>query len=224
MKRTLITQQTLEPTQVAGFNQFYDDDELTEAWRYGGAIDQQFSSDIYGGLELSKRELKVPYLDFSANPVTPPTNESDWDEVVTRAYLFWTPHEWLALRAEYIFEKIEREQPVIDGAENADTHRVPLGISFFHPSGLNASLKATYYDQSGDFGGYFVTDPIQKGSDEFWLVDLAINYRLPRRYGFITIGATNLFDKDFRYFDSDLNNASIQPGRTVFASFTLALP
>ena len=51
VKRTLITQQTLEPTQVAGFNQFYDDDELTEAWRYGGAIDQQFSSDIYGGLE-----------------------------------------------------------------------------------------------------------------------------------------------------------------------------
>lgn len=36
LKRTLITQQTLEPTQVAGFNQFFDDGDLTEAWRYGG--------------------------------------------------------------------------------------------------------------------------------------------------------------------------------------------
>ncbi|MCA1851882.1 MAG: TonB-dependent receptor, partial [Beggiatoa sp.] len=36
LKRTLITDQTLEPTQVAGFNQFFDDSDLTEAWRYGG--------------------------------------------------------------------------------------------------------------------------------------------------------------------------------------------
>jgi len=43
LKRTLITQQTLEPTQVAGFNQFFDDADLTEAWRYGGAIDQKFT-------------------------------------------------------------------------------------------------------------------------------------------------------------------------------------
>jgi hypothetical protein len=31
LKRTLITDQTLEPTQVAGFNQFFDDANLTEA-------------------------------------------------------------------------------------------------------------------------------------------------------------------------------------------------
>ena len=43
LKRTLITDQTLEPTQVAGFNQFFDDPNLTEAWRYGGAIDQKFT-------------------------------------------------------------------------------------------------------------------------------------------------------------------------------------
>ena len=43
LKRTLVTDQTLEPTQVAGFNQFYDDFNGTEAWRYGGAIDQKFS-------------------------------------------------------------------------------------------------------------------------------------------------------------------------------------
>ena len=43
LKRTLINDQTLEPTQVAGFNQLFDDPNLTEAWRYGGAIDQKFT-------------------------------------------------------------------------------------------------------------------------------------------------------------------------------------
>jgi hypothetical protein len=35
---------------------------------------------------------------------------------------------------------------------------------------------------------------------------------------------TNLFDEQFRFFDRDLNNPSIQPTRTFFARITLALP
>jgi hypothetical protein len=224
LKRTLITQQTLEPTQVAGFNQFFDDGDLTEAWRYGGAIDQKFSSSVYSGIELSKRDLKVPYLDFTVDPESPPTVDSQWNEYLARAYLFWTPHEWWSLRAEYIFEKVNREENLPQGATDADTHRVPLGINFFHPSGLGASLTATYINQDGNFGGFFTTDTIRHGSDNFWTVDVALNYRLPKRYGFVTVGATNLFDEDFRYFDLDLNNASIQPDRMVFGRVTLALP
>jgi hypothetical protein len=57
LKRTLISDQTIEPTQVAGFNQFFDDFNATEAWRYGAAIDQIFSKNIYGGVEISNRDI-----------------------------------------------------------------------------------------------------------------------------------------------------------------------
>ncbi len=52
LKRTLITNQTVEPTQVAGFNQFFDDATGTDAWRYGGAIDQKFTQSLYGGSRI----------------------------------------------------------------------------------------------------------------------------------------------------------------------------
>jgi outer membrane receptor protein involved in Fe transport len=106
----------------------------------------------------------------------------------------------------------------------ADTHRVPLGINFFHPSGLGASATATYYNQDGNFGGLFTGNTIRHGSDDFWTVDAGISYRLPKRYGFIAVGASNLFDKKFKYFDPDINNASIRPDRTIFTRITLALP
>jgi tetratricopeptide (TPR) repeat protein len=224
LKRTLITQQTLEPTQVAGFNQFFDDFNLTEAWRYGGAIDQKFTKDLFGGVEVSSRALQVPFLDYTVNPANPPTREADWDEYLGRIYLFWTPHEWLAFRAEYIYERLKREERYPAGVTEADTHRVPFGIHFFHPSGLSAFLTATYFNQDGKFGRITAADPIRHGSDDFWTVDAAINYRLPKRYGFITVGATNLFDEKFKFFDPDLNNASIQPARTFFGRVTLALP
>jgi tetratricopeptide (TPR) repeat protein len=223
LNRTLVTQQTLEPTQVAGFNQFFDDFDLTTSRRYGLAVDQKFSTSLYGGLEFSRRESKVPYLDFTADAATPPTKETDWDEDMVRSYLYWTPHEWLALRVEYMFERLEREEPSF-GAIDSKTHKVPMGVSFFHPSGVGASFTASYYSQDGKFGGYYATDPIEKGESDFWLVDLALNYRLPKRYGIVSVGATNLFDKEFQFFDSDLNNASIQPGRTIFGAVTIALP
>jgi hypothetical protein len=119
---------------------------------------------------------------------------------------------------------VNREEPLIEGAKTSNTHRVVLGTNFFHPSGVSAQVSVNYYNQDGEFGGFFATDPIRHGSESFWTVNASINYRLPKRYGFITIGGTNLFDQDFRFFDNDINNASIQPARTIFGRVTLALP
>jgi tetratricopeptide (TPR) repeat protein len=222
LKRTLITDQTLEPTQVAGFTQFFDDTNATDAWRYGGAIDQKFTKDLFGGVEFSKRDLTVPITDL-IDPANPKYLESDAKEYLGSAYLFWTPHPWLALRAEYIFERFTNE--ILTGIEpkELNTHRVPLGISFFHPSGLSAPLTVTYWNQDGKFLR-IASGVVQPGGGNFWTVDAAINYRLPKRYGFITVGATNLFDQKFKFFNTDFNNPTIQPDRTFFARVTLALP
>ena len=221
LKRTLITNQTLEPTQVAGFNQFFDDANLTEALHYGGAIDQKFAKNFFGGVEFAKRDLKVPFLDFT-DPENPSITEAGWKEYLGRAYLFWTPHVWFALRAEYLFERFERAEELPEGLTELDTHRVPFGITFFHPSGVSASLTTTYWNQDGMFQSP-LTGELRSGRDDFWLVNAAINYRLPKRYGFISLGVRNLFDQRFKFFD-DSDNPVIQPDRVFLARVTLALP
>jgi outer membrane receptor for ferrienterochelin and colicin len=130
----------------------------------------------------------------------------------------------LSFNAEYMYERFKRDNDFTFGVKKVTTHRVPLGINFFHPSGLSASLKATYFNQDGDFGEGYGGGTFVSGDDEFWVVDAAVRYRLPKRYGFITVGVTNLFDKTFKYFDTDFANPMIQPDRTVFARITLALP
>ena len=219
VKRTLITDQTLEPTQVAGFNQFYDEFNGTKAWRYGAAIDHKFTKNLFGGVESSMRALNIPLLDSTATPET--IHDFDGKEYLSRAYLFWTPHPWLALRTEYMFERFKND-PGLGFPTKIKTHRVPLGLNFFHPSGLSASLLATYYNHGGKFPRGALG--LQSGSDDFWTVDAAINYRLPKRYGFITVGASNLFDKKFRYFEVDRDNPRIQPDRMLFIKLTMALP
>lgn len=224
VKRTLVTNQTLEPTQVAGFNQFFDDVDLTEAKHTGAAIDQRFGANFSAGLEYSKRELDVPILTADGGVTV------DWDEKLWRLYMLWTPTDYLALSAKYEFEELERSEGFEFGVSESETHKFPLGISYFNPCGFGASLVATYYDQEGIFGSedfIFLHDdfePLHSGTDDFWTVDLTLNYRLPRRLGMVTIGANNLLDEEFNYFDPDLNNSSIQPSRLVYARVTISFP
>jgi Tfp pilus assembly protein PilF len=220
LKRTLITDQTLEPTQVAGFNQFFDDADLTEAWRYGGAIDQKLGKHVLAGLEYSGRDLTVPLFGLDGTVA-----KADWTERVTRAYLFAMPHPWVGVRAQYIRERFERPEGLGVGFPELQTDRVPLGVGFFHPSGVTATVTATWWNQEGQFESFFdPTAPATPGSSDFWLVDASFSYRLPKRFGFLSIGVTNLFDEDFEYFEVDPGNVTIQPTRTIFARITLAIP
>lgn len=228
LKRTLITDQTLEPTQVAGFNQFFDDGDGTQAWIYGVGIDQKFSKNIYGGAEYYKRDLKVPFQFIYVPPPpglpTSEVQEVDWEEHEGRAYLYWTPHPWLALSAEYLYELFNRDPQFVAGIRHVETHRFPLGIGFFHPSGFSARIKATYIKQEGEFQPQNVPPGVfESGSDDFWVVDAGISYRLPKRLGIISLTAKNLLNKSFRYQDTDFVSPSIQPKRSVFLKFTVAI-
>ena len=209
---------------MAGFNQFFDDLDATDAWRYGGAVDQKFSENIYGGAELSKRDLEVPY--FNTDDLIIKTG--DWEEKIFRAYLYLTAQKWWAFSIEYLYEDHKQDEASSLAIKDLTTHSIPLGINFFHPSGLGVSLKGTYKNQEGSYirgqdpftGSYIIED----GEDDFWLVDAAVRYRLPKRSGFVTVGVTNLFDEEFQYFDTDDDNPNIMPSRFFFTKLTLALP
>ena len=219
LNRDLISDQTVEPTQVAGFNQFFDDTRGTESWHYGIAIDQNFSRAVYGGVEYSQRDLKVPIRDVSIGGLI---RETDREEQLGRAYLYWTLNPWVALSAEYQFEQFDRQADA-SGAENIvelETHRFPLGINFFHPMGFSARLKTTYIDQKGEFGNSRIG--VVPGDDQFWVVDASIGYRLPKRWGLITLEGRNLFNEEFKFQDTDPANPRVYPERYFFARFTLA--
>ena len=212
MKRTLISDQTLEPTQVAGFNQFYDDFNATDSWRYGGAIDQKFSSTIFGGVEFSTKDVSIPFESITINEETTISQISRGDrrEYLGRAYLFWAPHPWLALSTEYLREQFNNNEAVAFDYQKLITDRFSMGLNSTYPSGVTASLKGFYFDQNGDFiqRGLACCEP---GQENFWVVDAAISYRLPKRYGFIKIGATNLLDRKFEYFDTNRGSANRNP-------------
>jgi Tfp pilus assembly protein PilF len=222
LKRTLVTDATLEPTQVAGFNQFYDDPTATRSWVYGAGVDQKFSKSWFGGIEATRRDLTIPQTLFDQNGNLE-LAERGSNERLGRAYLFGAVRDDLTLSAEYSYEEIGLDPQLFLQFSKAKTQKVPLGIRYFHPSGVSAAFVATYLDQTGNFqppdlSGYVA------GSRTFWVFDATVRYRLPKRYGILVAGVKNLTNQQSTYQATDPANLDVVPGRVVFVRGVFAIP
>ena len=235
MKRPFASNQTIEPTQLAGFNQFFDEPDGTDSVRYGVGLDQRFWDNLFAGLEVSWR--KVDFVRLLEPDLTTPRRLTDFDaidheqdEAYHRVYSYWSPFRSLALGAEYQYERFDREAIGFSVGDPDDlrTHYVPLTAKYFHPSGFFASFGATYVDQSlvfdiFDNNGSKVGE--RKGGDNFWTLDSSVGFRLPKRYGLLTLEVRNLTDEEFR-FQSFFNpeeqrTPRFQPDRSIFATLNL---
>lgn len=217
-KRPVISNQTIEPTQVAGFNQFFDDFNATRSWRYGLAVDHQLGDGVFIGGEATRRDQDVPATDQFGEGT-----DARWEDMSVRGYALWSVTWSVALRAEVEHERLTRDIEITDGFKRAKTTRVPLGLTWNLPSGFGGSVLATFVRQEGVFESIFDAT-LRDGEDSFCVVDISFRYRLPALHGFVSVGISNLLDEDFRYFDTDFVNPRFRPERIAFGSLTLALP
>jgi len=208
--------QTIEPTQIAGFNQVFDDATGSVSDVYGIALDHEFSRNIFGGVSFVSRELRVPYLDAQGG-----SGQADWGEDVGQLYLNWAINWNWATSLEYNYEKLDYGTDVVPaGATELATHRVPLSLRYFSASGWSAGIIPTFVNQEIELYDRF-TGVGEKDSESFWVVDAALVYRLPKRHGFVSLEAKNLFDDDFRFQESDANVATTYPRRLFLISVNL---
>ena len=224
-KSHLIVQQTLEPTQVAGFNQFFDDPNGTRAQRMGIGLDYLLSNNLYGGVEASKRRLNVPLP--LENSLLQKQNEQ-----LYRAYVYWMPHIYWSVKGEFQFERYKRAADTLLDEEpfRINTLSSPISVKYFHPTGLFSELTGTFVAQDlkrkKDLGKKRDPKTTNSGTDAFFLLDAAIGYRLPNRRGILSMEGRNLLNEDFFYrsvnfYQSEAVSPRFVPERTFFVRLTL---
>jgi tetratricopeptide (TPR) repeat protein len=222
VRRPFISSQTLEPTQVSGFNQFYTgleqfygDPEGTISRRAGAAIDHEFSDTLFAGVEGAVRRLEVPLAFLES--------DNNWREKSARAYV----HKVLdgsagpggltaaiSLTGEY--ENLSRTDRYTgaEGILDVDTYRVPLSIAVFGPAGVSVRLVTSYVRQDGDF----LVDtglPVYPRDDHAFITDVLLQLRLPLRMGLVSIGVRNITDEEIELVDTDPLNPRVAQGRLV---------
>ncbi len=219
--------ESLEPTQVVGFNQLYDDISKTDSWNYAAAYDHMFSNNFHAGISAHYRDLEteLSVLDLSAPFPIENQQNLEYDDKLASLWLNWTPNSQWAIGVEYSYNRYDLEKGVTavdqsilapDGILKLETHKLPVSISYFHPSGIIGNLSTTYYDQKGNFVDFsgFATET---GDDNGLITDLTASYRFPKRRGSVSIGIKNLFDKHLNHEDRNSYDA-MDPSATASPS------
>lgn len=200
IKRPLVANRTVEPTQVASFNQFFDDVNGSESWRYGIGVDYRVQSGLFTGLELSWRDISVPLLNGATD---------EQDEQLHSVYLYWNPEQHLALGAEYRFDALERSFATAREPRELKTHTLPLSLSYFSPDRFYSTLTVTYVDQEVKFAD------ASRGDDQFWIANLVLGYRFPKRAGSASLAVNNLFDETFLFQDRNFQTTEPEKPRFI---------
>jgi tetratricopeptide (TPR) repeat protein len=224
--------QTIEPVQVAGFNQFYDDVYRTKAVRWGVGLDHKFDSTLSGGVEISQRFLDKPIAHTGGVET-----ETRWRESNYRAYFLWTPHPRWEATLEYFRENFQ-DRGKVDACDT-NTQTIPLGLGYFDPSGVFVKFKSSFYYQNVSLNllcdrSDIATHSVEK-SDKAVFLDLSLGYRLPKRHGIFEVQFQNLLDQNYRYEGMQVRQSDqindngvplflpFTPEFTIFARLTLAL-
>ena len=226
--RAFSIDQTIEPTQVAGFNQLNDFPDATISKNYGVGLNVRFDNQWFGGLEALRRDNEIPFGTLDV----PEFYEIEHNQqYFYSAYLYWLPSPRWAVATSWLYEKFEDEcfrcQLFNSIPIQMKTFSLPVKIQYFAPSGFFAGLGMTYVNQHVQFLDLQSSTAAPIQSDHFFLVDAGFGYRLPKRRGIIALEARNLFDKQFHFQDysfitaDQTANPRFIPERTLFGRLIL---
>jgi hypothetical protein len=194
LKRPLDIEQTLEPTQLGGFNQFYDEGVGIESNQYALGFDVNTGVGHWLGGEVTFQKAEIP----SGNQNT---TLQKADLTKTKLFWNWSTKPW-AVSLAYYFEKskyVNLENAIANIPTPLTTHRVPFRVQWLSASGLMASATTTYFKQNAEFDQGF-----NRADTHFVLLDAAISYPLWRNKIEVDLRCDNVFNKSFNYQNTSL--------------------
>jgi hypothetical protein len=225
--------QTLEPTQVAGFNQFFGDPGGTESIAWGFGADQEFGRHLFAGLSVLRREREIPEASCSdpnrfagcAGSVASQVEVRESHDLLGSAYVNAAIGRHLAAGIEYGYEerKFDFTKVNNDGffEDRIETGHLRPQVRWFFPWGLFAVLAANRTTQEVDQIQDLASSERDLAKARFWTADAQIGYRLPRRYGAVILEGRNVTDREFEYYDREPEE-TLAPARTITLTASFA--
>ncbi len=197
LQNTLLINDGLEPTAIAGFSQFSDLHNGAMIRQLGLGLDTQLAPRLFAGLE-SRQQTITPFDDD--NPDRPKTRR-------LLAYLYWLPNDRLSLSAAWRLDHFERQNAPLEEPCSLDTRSLPLQLTYFPNSRLSARFTVTPVQQDVGLGsaGLFAESCSGNTTDtrsRFTTLDASLSYRLPQDRGWLTLGGQNLSDQTIHYQDN----------------------
>jgi hypothetical protein len=216
-----LNNESIEPTQIGGFNQVYDDTNGTRFRRDGVTIDYKINDYLFSGAGISKRYIDRPFLqrNIAINQLDFTSQNAEWSETSKRLYFYFTPYRSLAFTFEQNFDEFSRYGTIFSLSSDSfyylKNNVSSLTANIYFDDNFYLFLSNRFFRQRGLFSNARNFEEIE-GKDNFLINSLGTGYffRNTLFEGNFYFEIRNLFDKKFRYQDVDPGNPIVFPDRT----------
>jgi len=226
--------QTLEPTQVSGFNQFYEDVGGARSWNYGVGLDQRIAKVLFVGASWLKRDSRIPEVSCTnPNPFSNCDHPDPADPFYTgeatlvdrkskddiaAAYLNVLVGKRVAASVDWNLDRRSFNtttlSPIGSFQDFMKTNRYRPQVRVFLPAGFFTSVSGTYHTQRVDQFEDQSSATRREVNARFWTLDASVGWRLPRRLGSIAIEGTNVTDREIDFYEQSLQE-NVIPARRI---------
>lgn len=193
--------ESLAPTQFAGFNQVFDDPKGTRWRRAAFGVEQRFGGGINAGLEASARHMDVPMPGLSSNH-----DLEAWKEQLHRAHLTLPFGQHVALSLEWRHEEIKaREDTSLRDSFNpykVRTDLLPTRL-WIKTGPADALIEHWTVDQHAALLSSAAGEVPARS--KFAVTNLRFSIPVTRNHLTVSLGIYNIFDRHFRFQNTDLN-------------------
>ena len=195
---------SLRPVLAGGFVQDYGDLPGADSETYAVGFDHRWPKQVYTGVEFVSRKIGRESILGTDSIVLDFDNLTETDEVIfesaregsqadyLNAYFYTLLSDEFAATLDYRGAQID----FADGAIRSETDRVGVAARYFSTERWFAFLQGTYRNQEINDGA--------SSSDSFWLFDVGLGYRIPKRHGVLSLTFVNVLDESFQYDDLGL--------------------
>lgn len=224
VKGSSAKEQSIEPTQFAGFNQVFDDSTGTRSQRKALAFDQALGMRGHWGAEWSARALQVPTT--ASTPISGclgPVCNVRWRESANQIQgNLLIDRSWaLGMALRYENQSLQTAGAVVSVPSQTRTWQLPLTATYGASSTWSFQGRVTAVHQSVAL----TSGPVRSAKEDFWIADAGVRYRLSQRSRLLA-DVTNFFDQDFRFQDTYLSGEArlplFQPRRTIMVRAEVA--
>lgn len=192
--------QSLEPSQFAGFNRVFDDFDGTRWRRLAIALEHRLNGGGTLGAMVSRRKLEVPGLGCG------PDCRGDWNELAHEAFVEVPFDERWALFASLNFESLSLDGDpfqVLTLPYRVRTTLIPVGAWVRVAPSLSARLEALQVRQKASIAAIPASDGTRR--QDGWLANAKLSYARRGRDVVTSLAIFNAFDRRFDFQDNDLN-------------------
>lgn len=213
LNRFLVADQSIEPTQIAGFNQSYDNSSGTEFDRIGVALDLNPNRDTSFSVEATHENNAFVIEDIVDGRT----------ETNVKLSASWSMTDNLVLGADVIAERYNNRQLPPDSFSDItqlETIKAPVKMRYFFNHSVYLNVTTLFLRQSLERATNF---SLPSGNTDTILLDVGFGLSYANGRGSLSFAVSNVTNTPFRYQDDRFRNAQVdQPTElTPERQFTL---